>query len=140
MKPPLVQGSMPLTRINVTPIIDVALVLVIILLITAPMLAVADLEVDLPRAHARDSEEYDFVSVTLSRAGELAVDDQLVASLDDLPDALRARLASVRRDDILVVVRADAGLPHGTVRAALTAVRESGADRVAIAIRQGGAR
>ena len=48
------RGSAPIiTRVNVTPIIDVALVLVIILLVTAPMLSVADLPVDLPAgAHA----------------------------------------------------------------------------------------
>ena len=42
-----------ITKINVTPIIDVALVLVIILLVTAPLLSVADLPVDLPQARSR---------------------------------------------------------------------------------------
>jgi biopolymer transport protein TolR len=140
MRPPLVQGDAPLTRINVTPIIDVALVLVIILLITAPMLAVADLEVRLPRAHARDAEERSFVSVTLSRDGQIAVDDRLVPDLDALPTAVRSMIAATEREDALVVVRADAGLSHAMVRAAMAAAREGGAARIAIAIRQGGSR
>jgi biopolymer transport protein ExbD len=140
MKAPLVQGAPPLTRINVTPIIDVALVLVIILLITAPMLTVADLEVTLPLAHARDAEEHDFISITLSQHGEVAVDEQLVPDLAALPALVHERIESTRRKNPLVVVRADSGLPHATVRAVLAAAKEGGAARLAIAVRQGGGR
>ena len=47
-----------ITKINVTPIIDVALVLVIILLVTAPMLSIADLPVDLPQARTREAGRF----------------------------------------------------------------------------------
>ena len=53
MKEPLVQPSSSMYRINVTPIIDVALVLVIILLVTAPLMTVADMDVELPGARTR---------------------------------------------------------------------------------------
>ena len=137
MRPPLVQGNTPLTRINVTPIIDVALVLVIILLITAPMLTVADLEIDLPQAHARDLEDHVFVSITLGAGGEVSVDDRMLPGSRSLAMAVRERLAAHDREDLLVVMRADAGLPHATVRAAMAAAREGGAVRLAIATRQG---
>ena len=138
MRPPLVQGDAPLTRINVTPIIDVALVLVIILLITAPMLAVADLEVDLPRAHTRDAEDHVFVSITLGSGGEVAVDDRVLLDPRNLAAAVHDRLISHDREDLLVVVRADSRLPHVAVRSAMAAAREGGAVRLAIATRQGG--
>ena len=77
-----------ITRVNVTPIIDVALVLVIILLVTAPMLSVADLPVDLPKAHTRETEDQRNVSITRGADGALAVDDQRVS-----PEALRAVLS-----------------------------------------------
>ena len=48
---------LPITKVNVVPIIDVSLVLVIILLVTAPLMSVADLPVDLPQARSRDSED-----------------------------------------------------------------------------------
>ncbi|HZE19266.1 MAG TPA: biopolymer transporter ExbD, partial [Candidatus Angelobacter sp.] len=64
-----------ITKVNVTPIIDVALVLVIILLVTAPLLSVADLPVDLPQARTREAEDERNVSITLSSTGRLAVDD-----------------------------------------------------------------
>jgi biopolymer transport protein TolR len=140
MRAPLVQGDTPLTRINVTPIIDVALVLVIILLITAPMLSVADVELELPQAHARDTEDPLFVSITLGPAGEVAVDDRMLPGLDALTTALRQQLQQSEREDLLVVVRADARLPHAVVREAMTAARDGGATRLAVATRQGGRR
>ena len=68
-----------ITKVNVTPIIDVALVLVIILLVTAPLLSTADLPVSLPEARTREAEDQRNVSVTLGRDGSLAVDDRIVA-------------------------------------------------------------
>src|SRR5262245_23886045 len=94
----------PITKINVTPIIDVALVLVIILLVTAPMLSVADLPVDLPAAYTRDSEDERNVSITLGLNGEVAVDRDVVAPAD-LERVLAARLAQPGQSDVLVVVR-----------------------------------
>src|SRR5881397_904670 len=78
-----------ITRINVTPIIDVALVLVIILLVTAPMLAVSDLPVRLPEARTREAEDQRNVSITLSADGRLALDDVMVPR-----GTLRAHLAA----------------------------------------------
>jgi biopolymer transport protein ExbD len=127
-----------MTRINVTPIIDVALVLVIILLITAPMLAVADLEVDLPAAHSRDIEDQGFISITLSRSGEIAVDEQVVPGVDMIQPALRTRIAKQESDQAIVVVRADAGLPHSLVRQVMEEARLGGATRLGIATRQKG--
>ena len=68
----------PITKVNVTPIIDVALVLVIILMVTAPMMTVADLPVNLPSARTREAEDERNISVTLASDGALAVDQQRV--------------------------------------------------------------
>ena len=136
MRPPLVQPQPLLTRINVTPIIDVALVLVIILLITAPMLSVADLDVQLPQARSRDSEDAGFISVTVGRGGDLAVDETRVPDRAALAGVLRQHIAARGDEQPYVVVRADAGLPHGAVREVLDAVRAGGAARVGVATRQ----
>jgi biopolymer transport protein TolR len=124
-----------ITRVNVTPIIDVALVLVIILLVTAPMLSVADLPVDLPAAHSREAEDERNISITLSADGELAVDQDLVRR-DQLRSRLGARLAEPGNEGVLVVIRADSGAPYRTVRALLEDARGAGAKRLAIATRQ----
>jgi biopolymer transport protein TolR len=126
-----------ITKVNVTPIIDVALVLVIILLVTAPMLSVADLPVNLPAAHTREAEEERNVSVTIATTGELAVDDQRVTA-EQLRPKLVELLARPGNDGVLVVVRADSGTPFRTVRLALDDARAAGAKRLAIATRQVG--
>jgi biopolymer transport protein ExbD len=124
-----------LTRINVTPIIDVALVLVIILLITAPMLSVADLELDLPAARTRDLDQSGFVSITVAADGRLAVDDKTLADTADLVPYLQARRQAAG-DQLRVVVRADERLPHFVVRDVMAAARAGGATRLGIATRQ----
>ena len=124
-----------ITKPNMTPLIDVALVLVIIMLVTAPMLSVADLPVNLPQAATREAENERNVSVTLGADGRLAVDEQVVG-VDALVAALQARLAEPGNHNVLVVVRADSGAPYSSVKRLLEQARAAGATRIAIATRQ----
>ena len=124
-----------ITKVNVTPIIDVALVLVIILLVTAPMLSVADLPVNLPQAQTRESEDERNLSITLSSSGELALDETRVTR-EALTAAIRDRLAQKGNENVLVVVRADADAPYSAVRGLLDDARAAGAQRIAIATKQ----
>jgi biopolymer transport protein ExbD len=127
-----------MTRINVTPIIDVALVLVIILLITAPMLSVANLNLRLPQAISRGAEDPSHLSITLSRKGQIAINEQVLGSVEQLTAELRSCLQKDEGDRPMVVIRADAGLPHSFVREVLDKARDAGAVRLGIAIRQKG--
>ena len=126
-----------ITKVNVTPIIDVALVLVIILLVTAPMMSVSELPVRLPEARTREAEDERNVSVTLATNGEWAVDDRTVNAAT-LGAAVAERLAQPGNDGVLVVVRADTSTPYAEIRRAIESIRNAGAKRVAIATRQKG--
>src|SRR5262249_36566693 len=122
-----------ITRINVTPIIDVALVLVVILLVTAPMLSVADLAVALPKAQPREVEDHDNVSTACAISGELAVDRDRVPR-EHLVEALRKALTRPGNPkNVLVVIRADSGVPYGEIRELLAQARTAGARRLAVA-------
>jgi len=120
----------------VTPIIDVALVLVIILLITAPVLSISDLGVNLPSASTRGAEDEDRLSVTLASTGELSI-EQTIVDRDDLVEAIRERLETGGAKT-LVVIRADEKVPYRDVRSLLGMAREAGALRLAIATVQAG--
>ena len=124
-----------ISKVNVVPLIDVCLVLVIILLVTAPMMVQSDLPVDLPEARTREAEDEVNVSITLASNGDLAVDDQLVTR-ETLGATLHSRLAEKGNDNVLVVVRADSNAPYVAVRELLDEARSAGAQRVAIATRQ----
>ena len=130
-----VQRPELITRVNVTPIIDVALVLVIILLVTAPMMSVADLPVDLPAAKTREAEDERNVSITIASDGQFAVDETKVVP-ERLRAALESKLGEAGNQEVLVVVRADTGVPFATIRHTLDDARAAGAKRLAIATRQ----
>jgi biopolymer transport protein ExbD len=121
-------------RINVTPIIDVAMVLVITLLVTAPMIARSDIEIDLPQTQTRSVEDEVRVHVTLGMDGRVAVEDQILPA-PDLAAALREQLSRPGNENVLVVVRADAAMPYREVREAMAVVRAAGARRIAFATR-----
>jgi len=137
IKDRLIENTPTIARINVTPIIDVALVLVIILLVTAPMLVATDLDVNLPQAHTRDVEDEVRLSITVGITGDLAVDDEAVEP-ETLEAVLSSRLAGEKNENVLVVVRADAGVSHKTVRTILKSARAAGARRLAVGTRQKG--
>jgi biopolymer transport protein ExbD len=124
-----------ITKINVVPIIDVSLVLVTILLVTAPMLSVADMAVNLPAAHTRGAEDERNISVTRASNGDLAIDRKRVTR-ETLRPVLAAVLAQRGNQDVLVVIRADASIPYGEIRALLAEARAAGARRLAVATRQ----
>ncbi len=122
-------------KINVTPIIDVALVLVIILLITAPMLSVADIEVNLPEAQTRGAEDEARISITLSKDGELAINEDMIRP-EKFCMVLQAILSKSNNDNTLVVLRADQEVPYELIRFILGKARTAGAKRLAIATNQ----
>lgn len=139
MKQPLVDRADVVARINVTPIIDVALVLVIILLITAPMITALNMELDLPQAKTRSVEDEVRLSISLSKLGELALDDELVPP-GNLSRVLARKFSEKDNENILVIIRADAAVPHQTVRQIIEDAKGAGAKRIAIATRQRGVR
>ncbi len=132
----IIESGIPATaRVNVTPIIDVSLTLVCILLMTAPMLCVPDVDVDLPSALTRGAENEFNVSITMGRRGELAINENTVR-----PELFAATLCSVLAKasdkNVLVVVRADREVPYGAIREMLGKARAAGGNRLAVATLQ----
>ena len=136
MNRPFIEPTGTVAKINVTPIIDVALVLLIILMVTAPMIAVTDMEIALPPAQTRSLDETNRVTLTVGRNGELAVDDTDIGR-GQLATILRARFADPEEDNVLIV-RADESVPYASVQALITEAKNLGAGRIAIATRQRG--
>ena len=135
---PLMTEKMPtIARINVTPIIDVALVLVIILLITAPMIAASKMEIELPEARTRSVEDEVRLSITVGKDGQIAVDEDFVER-GALREVLGQRIDAAKSSNVLVVVRADSGTSYTLVHDILGDARSAGAGRIAIATRQRG--
>ena len=114
------QSRMPMAEINVTPLVDVVLVLLIIFMVTAPFLQ-GGLEIDLPRVATRglDVREGLIVSVRADRA--IAVGNDVVP-FERLEDAL-GRAGASRRP---VYLKADHTVPYGTVVELIARMRRAG--------------
>jgi biopolymer transport protein TolR len=121
------QGPQPMSEINMTPLVDVMLVLVVIFIITAPLMA-SSIRLDLPRTDAaKPSDAPKFVTVVLDKGGQTFVDDKPVT-----PAELAARLAQAARDnpEMEVQLRADQAVPYGRVIEVMGAAQKAGLNRV----------
>ena len=128
----------PMAEINVTPMVDVMLVLLIIFMVTAPLL-VAGVPVDLPdsKAGALD-QEVKPVQVSLDRDGLIFVDNEPVPA-----DRLGARLTSIRassreKGGPRLFLRADRSLDYGRVMQVMGEIDRAGLRRVALVSVAGG--
>ena len=117
------RGGVPISSdINVTSLVDVAFVLLIIFMITAPMLQ-GGVDVQLPRAEARPLTAQEGLVVTVDRAGRIVLDQTLV-SYADFRVAFRAVVAT--RKPTGVYLRADRRVPYGEVIRVLAAIKAAG--------------
>ena len=123
----------PMSEINVTPLVDVMLVLLIIFMVTAPLL-VAGVPVDLPqsRAGALDKEQKP-IAISLDGQGRIFIDhDQIAqAALADRLAAL-ATLPGQEAGGPRIFLRADKGLDYGRVMTVMGEIDHAGLKRVAL--------
>ena len=122
------QGQRPFSDINMTPLIDVMLVLLIIFMVTAPLLG-GRLPLDLPQTDAPvTTAPSATMQVTLRADGRLYLDEQ-ASTLAALSD--RARALASQRPDTEVQLRADQSVPYGRVAELIGAIQQAGLQRVA---------
>jgi biopolymer transport protein ExbD len=115
--------------LNVTPFIDVMLVLLIIFMVAAP-LATVDVPVDLPSSNAQPQQRPNKpVFLTIKADHTLAIGDDTV-SASGLPAALDAATGSNKQERIFL--RADRSVPYGDVMLVLNALRDAGYLKVAL--------
>ena len=122
-------GRAPLSEINVTPLVDVMLVLLIIFMVTAPLM-VAGVPVDLPDSRAKAlQEEKDQISISIDASGTVFLDDAELA-----PGELAERLAALPRGEKppLVTLRADRALDYGRVMAVMGELNAAGFNAVSL--------
>ncbi len=120
-------AAAPLSDINVTPLVDVMLVLVVIFLLTAPLLATS-IRLDLPTSDAaQPGNPARFVTLAVTPAGGVFLDDQPTT----LPD-LATHLAQTARSnpDTEVQLRADATVPYGKVVEVMGVAQKAGLNRI----------
>ncbi|MGV1682050.1 protein TolR [Sphingopyxis sp. NJF-3] len=124
----------PMSEINVTPLVDVMLVLLIIFMITAPLLTAA-VPIDLPDSRAKPLDTEEREPVQLSIGG----DDTIYIGEDPVSEAeLPARLSAIAQTDAgqdrprQIMLRADKGLDYGRVMQVMGELNRAGLSRIAL--------
>lgn len=115
--------------INVTPLVDVVLVLLIIFMVTAPLMH-RGIDVDLPRTATQTSENEERLIVSIDKKGTVYMDD-IQIPIEDLQDQLQKRMLRLRNKNA-VFLRADRALQYGVIMEVMDQIKRSGVPTVGL--------
>ncbi|MFI5447972.1 ExbD/TolR family protein [Polaromonas sp. UC242_47] len=120
-------GAQPMSEINVTPLVDVMLVLVVIFILTAPLLA-GSIKLDLPKSDAtQPNEAPKYVTLVVDKAGQTYLNDQAMTPAQ-LTQSLQQSAA--RNPDTEVQLRADETVPYGKIVEVMGMAQKAGLNRI----------
>jgi biopolymer transport protein TolR len=123
----------PMAEINVTPLVDVMLVLLIIFMVTAPLMT-SGVNIDLPKTDAKPlNSDAEPLTVSINGQGKIFLQDSEI-TLPDLVDKLKA-IASGQMDR-RIFVRGDKGIPYGQVMQLMATIAGGGFTKVALLAEQ----
>ena len=118
-----------ISQINVTPFVDVMLVLLIVFMITAPLLTVG-VSVDLPKTKAAQlNSKGDPIVVSIKQNGDLYIQERSIDALNLLP---RLKAISEGNKNLRIYVRGDKNVPYGVVLDTIAKIKRSGFKKVAL--------
>ena len=120
-----------ISGINVTPLVDVTLVLLVVFMVTAKIIVSQGMPMDLPKA-ASGEEVQNVFSVELTMDGKTRVDSLAVASDDSISEL--AKQAKAKNKEIRAVIRADKKVEHGRVIRVLDLLKQAGVAKIAFAV------
>ena len=118
-----------ISQINVTPFVDVMLVLLIVFMITAPLLTVG-VSVDLPKTKASQlNSKGDPIVISIKKNGKLYIQEREIDTLQLLP---RLKAISSGNKNLRIYVRGDKDVPYGLVLDIIAKIKSSGFKKVAL--------
>ena len=113
-----------LSEINVTPFVDVMLVLLIIFMVTAPLMQ-QGIDVNLPKAKGKELPPEERISIVVKKGGALFMNDNPISKHD-----MVTKLASISKLNPNVFLKADKDVPYGTVVEIMGDVKEAGIEKL----------
>jgi biopolymer transport protein ExbD len=117
--------------INITPFVDVVLVLLVIFMVTAPMMIKESLNIKLPKSESSDASEPYRLGIALNRQGQVLLNGELI-SFEAL--ALEAAIALTNNEKVQALISADEEARHGDVIKVLDIIKKAGIENFAFQI------
>lgn len=122
-----------ISGINITPIIDITLVLLIIMLVAAPVLNIPNMNVELPEAYTSETKQQN-VSISLGTDLRVAIDEKIVP-IENLPRLLDGVLK--KKPTAMVIIRADKDVDYENVENLIETIKtKTRAKKIAVATKQ----
>lgn len=122
-------GDEPMTDINIVPLVDIVLVVLIIFMVTATYIVSPAIKVNLPDAATGEAQEPTSLGITVAADGQLLLDGVLVSE-DQLRAAVRGAKAST--PDVVCLISGDKDARHGDVTHVIDLVKQEGVAKFAI--------
>ena len=119
--------------INITPMVDVILVLLVIFMVTANFLKKESININLPKVQAADPNVSQSVQVALTRDGKILLEGQLITE-EKLISTLERDIKF--RPNMRLTLSADEKLAYGTIMKLMGVIRKSGVSRVALSVKK----
>ncbi|MDI1472122.1 MAG: ExbD/TolR family protein [Thermodesulfovibrio sp.] len=113
-----------LAEINVVPLVDIMLVLLIIFMITAPLMQ-QGIDVNLPKAKGKSIEEAEKINIVVTKEGKIYVNEKLSKMQE-----LQSILSAFKDSNIAVLLKADKDVPYGLVAEVMGEIKASGIERI----------
>lgn len=126
------EGDEEITGINVAPLVDVMLVLLVIFMVTASYIVNQSINVNLPKAETADTAQTRNISFVLDSQSKLSVDGKPVEMGE--VDALIATAKAEKGADVQALIAADRDTPHGVVIQLIDTVRRNGISDFAMSV------
>ena len=123
--------SSEISEINITPFVDVVLVLLVIFMVTAPMMVKTTMDLKLPSAENTDEIKQDTISVTILKSGNVMLLGKLI-SADDLKSEVKKAVR--KNSNVQVLMEADKMATHGMVIELIDLVKAAGATNFAFQV------
>lgn len=120
-----------MSAINITPFVDVVLVLLVIFMVTAPMLMKDILELNLPKTQSGDGQVTQTLGIAINRDGNILINGQIT---DDAGLSAAAKSALAQNPDAQAIISADRDVVYGRVVKAIDLLKTAGLNRFAVQI------
>jgi len=124
-------GEEGINDINITPFVDVVLVLLVIFMVTAPMMIKSSMELKLPKATNTDEIDKSAIGITILKSGNLMMNGKLI-SPNNLVDSIQKNVS--KKPDIQIIIIADKLASHGMVIELIDKVKDAGATNFAFQV------